>query len=191
MSYKVLDLEQGSLIWINARFDYITATDVPIIMRENPWKSYDSLLEEKIHKTREQIDEQTQKRFDKGHESEATARNILRDYSFRPMVAQSIAYPWLMASLDGFDIDQNIILEAKWTGNGTKLRQARKGIISKDHELQMQAQLMVTGADHCIYYITNGDKYATEVVLQKKELWEKIIEETKTFWDLIKELRNG
>lgn len=190
MSYALLDLEQGTLPWIEARYDYITATDVPILLRENPWKSYEALLIEKVNKTRETIDEATQGRFDKGHESEDTARNILRDYSFRPMVVTSIISPWLMASLDGFDIEKNIILEAKWTGNAKKLRDAIKGIISKDHLLQMQAQLIVTGANYCVYYITNGEKYSKQVVKPDTEIWPRIIEESRIFFDKIKELRN-
>lgn len=191
MNYKILDLIQGSEEWHGARFEHITATDIPIILNANPWKTKDDLLRVKIDRSREYVDEVTQSRFDLGHQSEETARKILRDYKFKPLVLTSISYPWLLASLDGFDLEKNVILEAKWTGNVKKLRDAKKGIISLDHELQIQAQLLISGANYCLYHITDGLTYARQVVKPDMDMWPDIIKESKEVWDLIKELRNG
>lgn len=190
MIYEIIEMKQGSSEWIAKRFDYITATDVPVILEANPWKTHEELLKYKVEKKEETHDQQTLDRFENGHKAENTARRILTDYNFKDIVIISKEFPFLWASLDGFDIDKNVILEAKWTGNRKKLLDAKKGKISYDHYLQMQAQLIVSGANYCVYYITNGESYTRQVVKPDPDCFKIIPKKAELFIKEVRKLRD-
>lgn len=190
MIYEIIDVAQGTPEWIAMRYDHVTATDVPVILGVSWYKTAESLLKLKANKIEEHFDEATLQRFEKGHRAEDTARRILTDYHFRPMVLVSKKIPHLWASLDGFDIEKNIILECKWTGNKTKIRDAKKGGIAKDHFLQMQAQLIVSGAHYCVYYITDGVKYARQVVKPDAQWVEPIRTKSELFINEVRRIRS-
>ncbi len=192
LGFNIIDIEQGSDAWKQMRYDYITATDIASIFGDNKWQSRKKLLKFKAFKLQETFSDFKLELFKRGHAAEETARKILTDYKFKQMVLTSKEHPWLFASLDGFDLDdKNAILEAKYTQYPWTIINAQDGIIPKYHEWQIQTQLLISGANHCVYYITDGATYAQKIVNPDPYIWPKIIDESKIFLEEIKELRSG
>lgn len=187
--YKVINIEQGTTEWLEMRRKYITASQIPVIMGVSPYQTFAQLLNEKLT-GKEANNDDKKELFQRGHDLENTARNILRDYKFKPMVLVSKQIPELMASLDGMDLERNIILEAKYVGKA-KLSAIKNLNIPASHLYQMQAQLMVSGAEACLYFATDGDKYHKEFIKPNLEMFEQIKEVTALFSEALKERVNG
>ena len=112
-NYSIIDLNQDSQEWKKWRHNGITATDAPIIMGENPWKSTSELLSKKINPPKDDFINDAMRR---GMELEPIARKLYNDkhnQNVRPVCLQSNTYEWLKASLDGLSIDRNSVVEIK------------------------------------------------------------------------------
>ncbi len=189
MSYTILDLEQGSQEWLEARFQYITASQVPVILGLSPYQTPIELFEEKLMKVVNPPPGEKQFIFDMGHKIERMARDwanreLKRD--FKPMVLVSDKLPELMASLDGFCVESNDILEVKYVGK-EKLAEISRGDIPAHHGAQVQAQLLVSGASSCIYFASNGTDSVMQNILPDYSEFESIAEEVKRFAKRIKD----
>jgi putative phage-type endonuclease len=190
MSYTILDLEQGSQEWLNARFNYITASQVPVILGLSPYQTPIELFEEKLMKVVNPPPGEKQYIFDMGHKIERMARewaNRELKREFKPMVLVSDKLPELMASLDGFCLESNEILEVKYVGR-EKLRTISNGDIPYHHGAQIQSQLLVSGAGKCIYFASDGKESITQEILPDYSEFESIAEEVKRF---AKRLKDG
>lgn len=188
--FEIIDIEQGSEAWRQMRFDHITASDIPVLMGVSPYQSIEGLLDEKINKKSNQENAGKEALFQRGHDLENTARNILTDYSFKPYVLTSKLVPMLMASLDGFDREHNIILEAKYCGK-TKIAAIKRGIVPKNHYAQVQTQLLVSGAEYCLYWASDGTNIARQIIKPNKEFFEEIKKVVAWFKDILKEKSDG
>src|SRR4051812_24112995 len=112
--YKVVELTQGTPDWLNFRYDYAAASDLPIIMGLSKFKSVLQLFEEKFLRE-ESPSEEKEFVFAKGHSAEIAGRNWVSEVlkiSLPPAVVVSLETPDLMASLDGFNPDMEVIFEA-------------------------------------------------------------------------------
>lgn len=187
--FEIIEVQQNTPAWLELRRKYVTASQVPILMGVSPYQSIEDLLEEKI--SGKEIDNSGKEAlFKRGHDLENTARNILTDYNFKPYVLTSTLVPNLMASLDGFDRKHNVILEAKYVGK-VKLAAIKRGVIPKPHYAQMQAQLLVSGAEYCLYWASDGQNIARQVIKPNKEFFTEIKEVVQWFLDILKEKLSG
>lgn len=157
--YEVLLVEQGSDVWLQERLKHVTASQVPIVLGLSPYQTAVQLLEEKL--TGKEADVSTFKQilFQKGHNAELAAREWVEaslKIKFPPSVIVSKTCPDLLASLDGFNEEANIILEAKFMG-AKALEEVKKGGLKPHHECQIQAQLLASGAEKCIYFATTEE----------------------------------
>lgn len=190
MSYKVLNLGQGSDEWIKARFDYITASQVPVLLGLSPYQSPIELFEEKLMRLIVPPKGEKEVLFAKGHAVELKARewcNRELKTEFKPMVLVSNKLPELMASLDGFNVGSNTILEVKYVG-ATKLKEISEGNIPIHHSAQVQSQLLVSGAGKCIYFASDGISSVRQDVLPDHAEFEIIAQEVQAF---AKRLKDG
>ncbi len=187
--FEIVEVEQGSQEWLDLRLKHVTASQVPALVGVCPYTSVEDLLEEKLY-GKQKDNSGKEKLFQRGHDLENTARNILTDFSFKPAVLISKIIPGLMASLDGWDRPRNVILEAKYVGK-TKLATIRKGIIPKNHFVQIQAQLAVSQAGGCVYWATDGDKIARHIIRPDVQAIKNIAEVVLWFNSLLEEKRNG
>lgn len=181
-------IKQGTQDWLDMRYRYITASQVPTICGVNPYESIHSLLDEKISKTQKLVDGRKQALFDMGHRTEEHIRAVINArgiHQFQPMVAISTEIPILMASLDGINIDHDFgideILEIKYMGNPSKIQEIHRSGIPAYHYYQIQAQLLVTGAIHALYCVSNGQTIDYEVTVEPnrqtfEEIKEKVLE---------------
>ncbi len=153
----VINLEQGSDEWLEYRLSKIMATDVSIINLTNPFSTELDLWEMKLGIKPGPIMNDAMKR---GHDLEPIAREIAcKEFGleFKPLVYESNEYCWAAASLDGYCLDNKIILEIKCPKEKTHL-QTFDQIIPVYYIDQIQWQLMVTQAKRC-YYLSYRPEY--------------------------------
>lgn len=189
MSYTILDLEQGSQEWIEARFDYITASQVPVILGMSPYTTPIELFEEKLLRVTNPPPGKKEYIFNKGHQIERLARDWASkelNLEFKPMVLISNILPELMASLDGINEPSRIILEVKYVGK-EKLKEISQGDIPPHHGAQVQAELLVSGASRCIYFASNGTESVMQDIFPDLSEFESIAEEVKRFSKRLKD----
>lgn len=149
----IVSLEQGSEEWKKWRTSKVMATDVPVILGSNPWKSKLELWEEKLGL---RPPTQLNAAMKRGQDLEPEARKLASDFlgmDFEPCVYQCDKYPWLAASLDGISINikDPYVLEIKCPKESTHI-DATNDIIPEYYMDQIQTQLLVIGAQICYYF---------------------------------------
>lgn len=173
------NLVQGSEEWLALREEYCTASEAPSIFGESKYKSRTALLNEKKG-AKEVISSQTQKIFDRGHETEDLARSLLEfetAETFEPIVATiEIDGLKLLASLDGLSEDQKTIFEHKlW--NKVLAENVSNGVLEPTYYWQLEHQLLVTGAERVLFVVSDGtnSSRATMYYTSLPERREKLI----------------
>ena len=157
--YEILEVEQGTEAWKQERLKKITASGVPALLGLSPYQNVAQLLEEKLSGKEAEVSDFKKYLFQKGHDAEAAGRRWIEadlKMPFPPAVIISKQCPDLLASLDGFNQESNIIFEAKFMGMKA-LEEVKQGKIKPHHEAQVQAQLLASGAEKCIYFATTID----------------------------------
>lgn len=147
--------KQGSDAWHQWRGKGIGSSDAPVIMGESPWLTPYQLWERKLGLAPEQEDDLAMQR---GRELEPIARShyeLLHNIEMPPTCVESAEFPFMRASLDGYNQELGIVLEIKCPGAEDHAAAASGGI-PKKYFWQLQHQLMVTGAKCAHYYSFNG-----------------------------------
>lgn len=149
---KIIEFEggQGSEAWLSWRKKVITATDAPIILGLNNFKDMHQLWLEKLGFVEP---EPVNDFMTRGQALEPVARNLLGQLLgiyFKPIVIESDEYPWMGASLDGFNFNKDCICEIKCMKLSKHL-QVSEDTIDPCHYAQMQHQLACTNASFCYY----------------------------------------
>lgn len=190
-SYTKLDLVQGSEAWIAARFDYVTASNTACLFDLHPQKTKLQYFEELTTRTEKLISDSTQKLFDIGHKAEVMGREYAENHygiEFPAMVVVSQRCPGLLASLDGFNETRKIIFEAKFVGAESLRKIKEDGILPPHHEVQVQAQLLATGAEKCVYFALDPQGHAAVIeVFPNPDYHAEIIEAVQSFLSDLKE----
>ena len=174
MKAQTLDFEQGSQEWLDARKQHFCASEAPAVMSVNPYfpRNPTELAKQKLG----YVNTFVSQAMKEGHRLEPIIRQQVEDQTeigFMPTVMVKDKY---LASLDGINFDGDIILEIKapQSKNAT-VKWAMEGRVILPHQYQIQHQLMVSGADKCIYAVRNpedGEVITCDVfpdqILQKK-----------------------
>lgn len=156
---KTLALTQGSAAWHQARATHNTASEAPAMMGVSRYQSRNALLRQKATGLTEEIDEETQRRFDAGHATEERARAIVEK-----MIGEEL-FPAtgtddegrLLASFDGITLLSDVIYEHKlW--NEDLAAQVRAGELDPMYYWQLEQQLLVSEADRCIFVTSDGTR---------------------------------
>lgn len=148
-SYRIVPLQQNSVEWHEWRKLKIGASMAPTIMGENPYQTPLQLWE-KIVKNIQTPDNQFMAR---GRELEPLAREWANEFlegEYRPVCVESGAYPFIIASLDGYsDIDGEVrIIEIKCPSSSS--------FNPEMYKAQVQHQMMITSTRCCIMVIFEG-----------------------------------
>lgn len=155
---KILELQQGSREWILARQKHFTASEAPAMMSASKNISRNELLHMKTTGTEQEFSDWFQaKVLDRGHAVEAAARpiaeKIIGDELF-PATALDDDET-LLASFDGITMMEDVIWECKqW--NETKAEAVNAGHVPDEDLWQVVQQLAVSGAEKCLYMVTDG-----------------------------------
>lgn len=158
---KLIDLKQNSEEWLEFRRQKIGASDAPIILGVSPFKTPYQLYLEKLGLS--QTPQNSAMR--RGQEMEQEAREAFEEMyemlhmevvEVVPLVAQSDSHPWMIASLDGIDLEKKVLVEIKCPGPRDH-QVAMDGKIPDHYIPQLQHQMLVTGLEKMFYFSYRTD----------------------------------
>jgi len=178
--------QQQTPEWIEMRKNYIGASDAPVIMEvgfSTPyqlWCEKLSLIPPKEKTAWMQrgldLEEQARKEFEK--------QSGLIVF---PEVVFSDKYDFMMASLDGIDIEHKFIVEIKVPGKEDH-EKALDGVVPEKYIPQLYHQMVVTGLDSAFYFSYN-EKHSKILRLEKDKTYESnLIKKEKEFWECVQNL---
>lgn len=154
---KILNLQQGTPDWLAARAKHFCASEAAAMMGVSKYMTRDELLRQKHTGEAQEVDEQKQKLFDRGHETEAAARKIIEE-----MLGEEL-YPitatdddgFLLASSDGVTMGGDVGFEHKlW--NKDLVKAVQSGEIPESHYWQLEHQILVLGLDKVRFTVSDG-----------------------------------
>lgn len=159
------NLVQGSPEWHAYRAKHFNASDAPAMLGISKYKTRAQLLREYATGITEEHDAQTLARFERGHQLEAAARQqaaeLIGDEVYPLTMSYEIHGLPLSASPDGATISGEIIWEHK-TLNQKISGAVSVGQIPDEYRAQMEQQLLVSGADKCLFMASNEEEFLTE-----------------------------
>ena len=162
-----VNLEQGSSEWLDYRRDRIMASDVSVIMGDNPWKSPLNLYNDKISGESAFFNSAMQR----GQKLEPMARGwAINKFKtlFIPNVYQHGKHHWLGASLDGISFDGKTCIEIKCGLKSHEL--AKEGVIPEYYKWQMLCQMEVMNLDKIYYISYQSDDDVIMMVYERDDL---------------------
>ena len=178
-------MEIGSKEWLEKRKDFITATDLPVIMGVSKFKKIEDLYWEKKG-AKETFVSGLMKR---GTELEPEALRYFEDHMnelFVPMFVISKKIPWAAATLDGWNPDGTFV-EINCPGEKDH-QSAIKGIVPKHYYPQVQWQMMVTDEDkmyYCSYHPDHETKGVIFSVARDQKYIDKMLVKAEEFYKIL------
>lgn len=155
---------QGSQPWHDARLKHFCASEASAAAGESKYMSRDELLRFKATGVAAEVSADKQRLFDAGHDSEKATRPIAEGIlgtDLYPVVATlHIDGMNLLASLDGVDMLETVIWENKLL-NQSLVAQCKAGDLDAHYYLQIEHQLLVSGAERCLFTTSNGTEEGT------------------------------
>lgn len=155
---KIINVLQGSPEWHDLRAKHFTASEAPAMAGVSKYMTRNDLLKQKKTGIAPEVPDQLQRIFDKGHAAEAAARPIAERIigeELYPVTGVSDFFPHLLASLDGQTMMGDLIWEHKLI-NDTLRACACADDLPEMYKIQMEQQLLVSGADKCLFMASDG-----------------------------------
>lgn len=150
---------QGSAAWLAARLKHFCASEAAAALGLSKYTTRDELLRQKATGLTEEVSPAKQRIFDAGHEAEALARPIAEGIAgteFFPVVAtREVDGLPLLASFDGIDVLDDLIWENKML-NQSLVQQVQAGDLEPHYWLQLEHQLLVSGATRALFTTSDG-----------------------------------
>jgi putative phage-type endonuclease len=152
---KIVQLTQGSQAWLDYRLKMRNASETAAVLGESPWTTPYQLW---MLKTGRSVSQSTAA-MRHGTDMEPAARAAYEAQTgniMQPLVLQDGPYS---ASLDGMDFDGQLILEVKcpYRRQASALwNDAVVGVVPAQYRLQVQHQLMVSGAALAHLWVYEG-----------------------------------
>ncbi len=174
----IIQLTQGSQEWLDYRLAMRNASESAAVLGANPWMSAHQLWLLKTGRSMTKVTAAMQH----GTDTEPAARAAYEAHSgevMQPLVLQDGLYS---ASLDGMDLDGQLILEVKcpYKGQTSALwNDAVVGLVPQYYRLQVQHQLMVSGAALAHFWVFDG----TQGLLLPIERDEDAMQAIRAGWD--------
>lgn len=154
---KAHQVQQGTPEWLALRTGYFTASEASAMMGVSKYQTRSDLLKKKSTGIADDIDENTQRLFDRGHATEATARVIAEGIIGQDLYPATVTddSDYLLASLDGMTMDDSIIFEHKLL-NAELVADVKDGKCPERHYWQVVQSLLITGAEKCMFVVSDG-----------------------------------
>lgn len=162
---KILAVTQGTRAWHEVRAVHQTASEAPAALGVSKYQTRSALLKQKATGLTPDVDAAKQFLYDRGHAAEATARalaeEILGTELFPITATLATAGIDLLASVDGITMDDETLWEHKLYSEALAA-DVRAGTLAPHYTVQMDQQLLVTGASRCLFMTSDGtaDKMA-------------------------------
>jgi putative phage-type endonuclease len=171
--------------WLNWRSKGIGASDSTIIAGVSPWMTREDLWAKKIGQKK--ADETSNWAIDRGNKLEPIARahyELMVGFESQPILCEHREYPFIRASLDGYNHSRKIVLEIKCPGR-VDHDKALRGKIPLKYYPQVQHQLFVTNALLAHYFSFDGKNGVIVEIFPDLEYISWLLNEIKIFWDCI------
>jgi putative phage-type endonuclease len=185
--YVIVELQQGTTEWREWRHNGIGASDASTIMGENRFKSAAQLLNEKRGPAQDYGQNAAMAR---GTELEPEARRLYIAKTGRevcPVCLKSTRYDWLRASLDGFAINYDAVVEIK-CGQSAYRTAAQTGSVPDYYYGQMQHILAVTGLDSLDFWCYWPGCPSILIPVPRNPAYiERLLNRELEFWNLVQQ----
>lgn len=185
--FTIIELQQGTTEWREWRHCGIGASDASTIMGENRFKSAAQLLNEKRGPAQDCGQNAAMAR---GTELEPEARRLYiakTGREVRPVCLQSTRYDWLRASLDGFAINHDAVVEIK-CGQSAYRTAAQTGSVPDYYYGQMQHILAVTGLDSLDFWCYWPGCPSILISVPRNPVYiERLLNRELEFWNLVQQ----
>lgn len=192
MNIKKVNLEQGSPEWLAYRLNGVGGSDIASIAgADGAFKKRGEVMMEKLGQIKE-LTEFQKTIFREGHEWETLVRDRLntQGFTFNPMVVEASFNERLFASLDGIDVDKEVLLEVKSCVSMEKFN-AYIAATPQHYMMQVQWQMMVTGyATTFLAFVCQGELHVKEVAADF-DLQSKLVVEATEFLHELDQIRAG
>lgn len=179
---KIIQLEQGTPEWHEWRLQGIGASEAPMILGISKYKSAYKLWQEKTGTIETKDDYNFI--FEKGKSIEAKARayfELMNDKDCPPACMEMDGFPFIRASLDGYNAKENFALEIKYVG-----KDAMGEEITPQHYAQVQHQMMICEAQDLTFIRSNdGKTFKADVIKMDEPFIEKLLAEEIKFWNMV------
>ncbi len=183
----IKNLEQNGEKWHAFRREGIGGSDIAVLGGISPYKTISNLYMDKLGLS--PPSELDPFLIESGERAEIEARDYFKErpedpIEFIPICVVSDESDVIRASLDGFSVDKNIVLEVKFMGNQKFKYFKRTKVVFPFHLAQIQWQLLVTKAEKAIYYVESfsGDFFFVEV-FPDNELQNRLKKLALDFWE--------
>lgn len=165
---QVHNLKQGTPEWHTYRAAHFNASDAPAMMGCSPYKSRNDLLHERHTGMVPDVDAGTQARFDDGHRFEALARpraEILVGEDLYPVTGSLGEFS---ASFDGITMAGDVAWEHKTLNDEIRACEVAEQL-GLHYRVQMEQQLLVSGAASCLFLATKWDN--NDNLVDERHFW--------------------
>ncbi|EAJ9779212.1 hypothetical protein GW029_06310 [Campylobacter coli] len=180
MQYKIIDLEQGSVEWLNFRKGKIGASMVASCVGVKGAFNSKEEARDIILGLKEVYQNEAMRR---GNEYEPLIRarvEFLHSVSITPVVLQSLENEMFIASLDGID-ENGIIYEFKYSQDEYDFIKRNKKPSDK-YYAQVQFQLYISGKEKCIFVVMNKEEEIVECEVLRDEAYQEwLVKSVKQF----------
>lgn len=179
---KIVDFVQGSDKWLDWRQLGLGSSDIAEIMGCGFGNKTNLFYEKSGFK-----DRFVNLAMRRGTEYEEEARQFICNRTgllYTPVCIEHDEIPYFRASLDGYNAQDNSIIEIKVPSDPKVLDAAKNGIIPDRYKIQIQWQLMLSGARMCLYCVydsVNVDCFELEV-LPDPVMQANLHKEGQKFW---------
>ena len=179
---KTLNLIQGTQEWNEHRVKHFNASDAPAMMGGSLYKTRKELLREKATGIVKEVSSFSQKLFEDGHRFETLARaEAVKMVGAQIYPTTGVAGKY-SASFDGITMRGDVIFEHKTLNERIEKAIESCEALSLEYRAQMEHQLMVSGAEKCLFMASKWDDAGNLIKMlhvwyePNLELRQKIIE---------------
>jgi putative phage-type endonuclease len=187
---KENELQQGSDAWKTFRGKGIGSSDIGTILGVNPYKTIYELF---LEKTGQVVPEDISNKYyvKRGTQLEPVARNIVNDTMlkrFEPAVFMHDTHDFMRYSSDGYEFEQNEIIEIKSMGLRNHSKVVESNQIIDYYYPQIQWGLMISKA-HVCWFIAYNPEHDKNIIMIPYEpdlqLFSKMEKAAMIFWDMV------
>jgi putative phage-type endonuclease len=168
---KTIDLIQGSPEWLAHRAQHFNASDAPAMMGCSPYTTRTELLARMKTGITQDVDAGTQRRFDDGHRFEALARPLAEQIIGEELSPVTGTNGQLSASFDGLTFMGDTAFEHKSLNDALRYTPWDEGNgyhLPLHYQVQMEQQLLVSGAERVLFMATKWDGYT---LIEERHCW--------------------
>ena len=156
---EIHPVTQGSDDWRKLRGSRFTASEAPAALGMSRYVSRADMLHQKATGITKEPDDATQARFDRGHQAERSARPLAEKIIGEELAPLTMTADVdglaLLASMDGITMENDIVWETKlW--NQELSEAVKTGDLPEHYTIQMDQQLLVSGASRCLFTCSDG-----------------------------------